>query len=63
MLHGLDIQISLGELGPHGCDVFMVDIGVEQECCEAIGAASHSAHQVDELVERSCARIFLRTAI
>ena len=49
MLHGLDIEISLGELGPRGGDAFAVDIWVEQECCEAIGAASHSAHQVDEL--------------
>jgi hypothetical protein len=38
-----------GELGPLGGDALAVGIGVEQERCETIGAASQSAHELDEL--------------
>src|SRR5258705_215983 len=38
-LHGLDVEISLGELGPLGGDTLAVGIGVEQDRCEAVGAA------------------------
>src|SRR5262249_47507906 len=49
MLHGLDIQISLGELGPLGVDMLTVGIGGEQRRCEALGAAGQSTHLLDEL--------------
>src|SRR5882672_5701540 len=48
VLHGLDIEISLDELGPLGGDALVGGIGIEQRRCEAIGAASQSAHELDE---------------
>jgi hypothetical protein len=48
-LHGLDVEISLGELGPFGSDTLAVGSGVEQDRCEAVGAASQSAHELDQL--------------
>src|SRR5439155_12455041 len=48
-LHGLGIEISLGEPGPLGSDALAVGIGVEQDGCEAVGAPSESAHELDEL--------------
>src|SRR6266568_5832196 len=48
MLHGLDVEINLGKLDPLGCDTLAVGIGIEQDGCEAIGAASQSAHELDE---------------
>src|ERR1700704_5129748 len=49
VLHGLNIEINLGELGPLGGDTLAVGIGIEQECCKAIGAASQSTYELDEL--------------
>ena len=48
-LHGLDVEISLGELGPFGSNTLAVGIGVEQDGCEAVGAAGQSAHELDQL--------------
>ncbi len=48
MLHGLDVEISLGELGPLGGDTLAVGIGIEQDGCEAVGAASQSTYELDE---------------
>src|SRR2546429_3291040 len=47
-LHGLGIEISFGEPGPLGSDALAVGIGVEQDGCEAVGAPSQSAPEVDE---------------
>src|SRR5262245_46889951 len=48
-LPGLDVEISLGELGPFGSDPLAVGIGIEQDRCEAVGAASESAHGLVQL--------------
>src|SRR5260370_16370285 len=48
-LHSLDLEISLGELGPFGNDTLAVSSGGEQDRCEAVGPSSQSAHALDEL--------------
>jgi hypothetical protein len=48
-LHGLDVEIRLGQFGPLGGDALAIGIGVEQDRCEAIGAASPGTHELDEL--------------
>src|SRR6266581_1761497 len=47
-LHCLDVEISLDEFGPLGGDALVSGIWIEQRRCEAIGAASQSAHELDE---------------
>src|SRR6266496_4312261 len=48
MLHGLDVEINLGKLDPLGCDTLAVGIGIEQDGCEAVGAASQTTYELDE---------------
>jgi len=49
MLHGLDVEISLGEPGPLGGEALAVGIGLEQDRREAVDAASQIAHELDQL--------------
>jgi hypothetical protein len=49
LLHRLNVEIGLGELGPLGVEALAVGIGLKQDRREAVGAASQSAHKLDEL--------------
>src|SRR3954451_21841076 len=48
-LHCLDVEICLDEFAPFCGDTLALDLGGEQKSCETFGAASQSAHELDEL--------------